>query len=50
MGTNGMKDLWVEKYRPSKFDDIVLDPNNKKILSNIVKRYLMLHAIKLNKD
>lgn len=29
---------WVEKYRPSKFDDIVLDPNNKKILSNIVKR------------
>ena len=29
---------WVEKYRPSKFDDIVLDPNNKKILTNIVKR------------
>ena len=29
---------WVEKYRPSKFDDIVLDPNNRTILSNIVKR------------
>lgn len=26
----------VEKYRPSQFDDIVLDPINKKILQNII--------------
>ena len=26
----------MEKYRPSKFDDIVLDPINKKILKNII--------------
>ena len=28
---------WVEKYRPTKFEDIVLDPFNKKILENIIK-------------
>jgi replication factor C subunit 3/5 len=28
---------FVEKYRPSKFDDIVLDPLNKKILKNIIE-------------
>ncbi len=33
--TNAMP--WVEKYRPSCFDDIVLDPVNKTILSNILK-------------
>jgi replication-associated recombination protein RarA len=33
--TNAMP--WVEKYRPSCFDDIVLDPINKMILSNILK-------------
>jgi len=27
---------WVEKYRPSHFDDIVLDPINKKIFQNIL--------------
>jgi replication factor C subunit 3/5 len=27
---------WVEKYRPSEFDNIVLDPLNKHILSNII--------------
>ena len=27
---------WVEKYRPSVFDDIVLDPLNKVILQNII--------------
>jgi len=27
---------WVEKYRPSRFKDIVLDATNKTILSNIV--------------
>ena len=28
---------WVEKYRPTKFDDIVLDPLNKELLENIIK-------------
>ena len=28
---------WVEKYRPNKFEDIVLTTINKKILVNIVK-------------
>ena len=27
---------WVEKYRPTNFDDIVLDDINKKILNNIL--------------
>jgi len=27
---------WVEKYRPTKFDDIVLDPLNKLMLHNII--------------
>ena len=27
---------WVEKYRPSKFEDIVLEKNNKIILNNII--------------
>ena len=29
---------WIEKYRPSDFNNIVLDPTNKKILLNIVKK------------
>ena len=28
---------WVEKYRPSRFQDIVLDKTNKTILSNILE-------------
>jgi replication factor C subunit 3/5 len=28
---------WVEKYRPTEFDNIVLDPLNKHILSNIIQ-------------
>jgi replication factor C subunit 3/5 len=28
---------WVEFYRPSEFDNIVLDPLNKKILKNIIE-------------
>ena len=31
---------WVEKYRPTEFDDIVLDATNKKILTNVIdKKY-----------
>ena len=29
--------VWVEKYRPNVFNDIVLDPLNRKILTNIVE-------------
>ena len=28
---------WTEAYRPSEFDEIVLDPLNKKILKNIIE-------------
>jgi replication factor C subunit 3/5 len=28
---------WVEKYRPTQFDDIVLDPFNKLLFANILK-------------
>ncbi len=28
---------WVEKYRPTEFEEIVLDPVNKILLSNVVK-------------
>jgi len=31
-------DIWIEKYRPTQFDDIVLDPLNKKLLKNIIKQ------------
>ena len=31
---------WVEKYRPSQFDTIVLDPINRKLFENIIaKKY-----------
>jgi DNA polymerase III delta prime subunit len=29
---------WVEKYRPKEFDDIVLDPINREIFKNILKK------------
>ena len=29
---------WVEKYRPKKFEDIVLDKNNSEIFKNIIKK------------
>jgi replication factor C subunit 3/5 len=28
---------WVEKHRPTKFDDVVLDPLNKCVLKNIIE-------------
>jgi len=35
MSNNGF--VWVEKYRPKMFDDIVLDPLNRQILKNIIE-------------
>jgi len=35
MTSNGY--VWVEKFRPKIFDDIVLDPLNKSILTNIIE-------------
>ena len=29
---------WVEKYRPTEFEDIVLDPINKRIFENIIDK------------
>ena len=29
--------VWMEKYRPKQFDNIVLDPLNRKILNNIIE-------------
>jgi replication factor C subunit 3/5 len=29
---------WVEKYRPTQFDDIVLDPINRKFFENILEK------------
>ena len=29
---------WVEKYRPTKFDSIVLDPLNRQLFTNILKK------------
>ena len=38
--TTGLKQSipWVEKYRPTNFDDIVLDPVNRKIFKNILEK------------
>ena len=33
---NNNGNVWVEKWRPTNFDDIVLDPLNKQILTNII--------------
>ena len=39
---------WVEKYRPSEFEEIILDDNNKELFKNIIKTRnfpnLLLHG------
>ena len=37
MNTNNENVPWVEKYRASKLEDIVLDSFNKQILGNIIE-------------
>jgi replication factor C subunit 3/5 len=32
-----LNNVWMEKYRPTDFDNIVLDPLNKQILKNIIE-------------
>ena len=36
MSNNTKHIPWVEKYRPSNFEDIVLDPINRTIFENIL--------------
>ena len=36
--TNNINIPWVEKYRPTEFDKIVLDPLNKQIMENILSK------------
>ena len=41
MNTDNKKNAnmpWIERYRPTNFEDIVLDPINKKIFENILKK------------
>ena len=36
---------WVEKYRPTEFDRIVLNASNKTVIENIIKRKYFPHLI-----
>ena len=36
---------WVESYRPNNFDDVVLDPLNKKIMKNIIIPYVIKYNV-----
>jgi len=36
---------WVESYRPTNFDDVVLDPLNKKIMKNIIDSSYFPHLL-----
>jgi len=36
---------WVEKYRPSQFDDIVMDPLNREIFQNILNKDYFPHLL-----
>ncbi len=36
---------WIEKYRPTKFNDIVLDPTNKIIFQNILSKKYFPHLL-----
>jgi replication factor C subunit 3/5 len=36
---------WVEKYRPSHFQDIVLDPLNRELFQNILNKHYFPHLL-----
>jgi replication factor C subunit 3/5 len=36
---------WIERYRPTRFEDIVLDPLNKKIFENILKKEYFVNLL-----
>ncbi len=36
---------WIEKYRPTHFNDIVLDPMNRTLFSNILSRHYFPHLL-----
>ena len=36
---------WCEKYRPKNFDDIILEPNNRQIFENIMKKDRFPHLL-----
>ena len=29
---------WIEKYRPTQFTDIVLEPHNRRLFENIIEQ------------
>ena len=37
--------LWVEKYRPSQFQDIVLDPLNRELFQNMLNKQYFPHLL-----
>ena len=42
MYSNKQNIPWVEKYRPEKFDEIVLEELNRKIFKNILEKKYVL--------
>ena len=36
---------WVEKYRPTQFDQIVMDPNNQDLFSQIIEKEYFPHLL-----
>ena len=41
---------WVEKYRPSQFNKIILEPINREIFSNILKYKYFAELGQLHRD
>ncbi len=39
------KNLWVEKYRPTKLDDIILSNDNRKYFEDIIKKQEIPHLL-----
>lgn len=43
--TNKKNSPWIEKYRPSQFNQIVLEPTNRTIFENILKKRKFPHML-----